>query len=298
MTQYALHPLHPAAWIVDQVQRSDWTVDKLLCFTRASTLILVRDGKGGGRQVLKAGFGSDHVLAELPDDLRSAAYGFYWYAEKSPAERALARADFQHEIQITRQAAGTDHVVPLLADGDLGRFDWYTMPYYPAGNFRSFLTPANVGATSARRDGLHVLADVAAGLAGLHRAGIVHRDIYHENILIDDGRGLITDFGAARTMATPRGPAARGPEVHWPPEYAHGYATATPAADVFSLAVLAFRFLTGDIPRLHGRLAISELPQPLRETISAALAPDPRDRPGVAILAEALTRAAQSAPVS
>ncbi|MFI6764173.1 hypothetical protein [Streptomyces sp. NPDC050355] len=60
----------------------------LLSFTRASTLVLVSRG-GASPVVLKAGFGSNHVLAELDEDSRKAAYGFYWYAEMTEAERAL-----------------------------------------------------------------------------------------------------------------------------------------------------------------------------------------------------------------
>ncbi|MFE0376182.1 protein kinase [Streptomyces inhibens] len=283
-----LHPLHPAAWVLDQIRGAGWHVHDLLSFTRASTLVLAsRDD--ASPVVLKAGFGSNHVLAELDEDSRKAAYGFYWYAEMTEAERALTREDFRHEIAVARAATGAEHIVPLLEEGSTDRFDWYTMPFCSGGNFRPFFAAARDHDQAAA--GLSILADVAEGLRTLHERGIVHRDVYQENILIHDGRGLITDLGAARLTDTPRGPAARGPEVHWPPEYATAYDRATPAADAFSLAVLIYRFVCADIPR-HGHSRLDAAPARLRPVISAALAPTPQDRPETSELRDALCQAA------
>ncbi|MEU8708641.1 protein kinase [Streptomyces sp. NPDC048565] len=280
-----LHPMHPAAWALDQLGDAGWHVQDLLAFTRASTLALAhRDG--AAPVVLKAGFGSNHVLAELDEEARSAAYGFYWYAEMTEAERALTREDFRHEIAVARTATGAAHIVPLLEEGSTDRFDWYTMPHCVGGSFRPLLT-----AGGSQAAGLRVLADVADGLVALHERGIAHRDVYQENVLIHDGRGLITDLGAARRLDTPRGPTARGPEVHWPPEYATSYSTATPAADVFSLAVLTYRYLCADIPR-HGHSHLQTAPAVLRPLLSAALAPEPKDRPEMSELRDGLQRAA------
>lgn len=85
----------------------------------------------------------------------------------------------------------------------------------------------------------------------------------------------------------PRGPAARGPEVHWPPEYATSYSTATPAADVFSLAVLTYRYLCADIPR-HRHSRLETAPAALRPLLSAALVPEPKDRPEMGELRDGL----------
>lgn len=291
-----LHPLHPAAWVLDQLRDTGWHVHDLLSFTRASTLVLVSHDDAPP-VVLKAGFGSNHVLVELDEEARKAAYGFYWYAEMSEAERALTREDFRHEIAVTRAAQGAEHVVPLLEEGSTNQFDWYTMPYCSGGSFRPLLVAATAGDRDQAETGLSILADVAEGLRLLHERGIVHRDVYQENILISDGRGLITDLGAARRTDTPRGPAARGPEVHWPPEYATSYDRATSAADVFSLAVLAYRFLCTDIPR-HGHSRLDAAPAALRPLIAAALAPTPKDRPAISELHGALRQAATPAAVS
>ncbi|MFF1906384.1 protein kinase [Kitasatospora sp. NPDC058218] len=284
-----LHPLHPAAWVLDQLRSDGWQVSDLLAFTRASTLVTAhRDGQQS--VVLKAGFGSNHVLAELSADQRPAAYGFYWYAQMSEAERALAREDFRHETDLTQAVSGADHVVPLLDQAQGERFDWYTMPLCDGGNFRTFMT-----SYKDTDEGLNILADVGDGLATLHQRGIVHRDVYQENILIHQGRGMITDLGAARRLSAERGPEHRGPEVHWPPEYITGYHQAGPAADVFSLGVLIYRYLCADIPRLGGHANLALIPAVLRTLLVAALADQPGDRPGMDDLAAALRTAARTA---
>ncbi len=287
-----LHPMHPAAWVVREVARAGWEVYRLLTFTRASTILLVsRDSEPP--VVMKAGFGSNHVLAELDDDVRAAAYGFYWYQEMTAQDRALTRDDFRFEIDITRAASGARHVVPVLESGGTDRFDWYTMPHCPDGNFRSTLMAATAGGLdpAGYAKGLSVLADIATGLVELHERGIVHRDVYHENILVSHGYGLVTDLGAARYVSTPRGPHARGPEVHWPPEYGTSYDTATPAADVFSLAALAYRFTCADLPRLYGMPHLDAVAPQLREALAAGLAHQPGPRPSMTELRDALREA-------
>lgn len=289
-----LHPLHPASWVLDQVHAAGWQVHDLLAFTRASTLILASRASMPPI-VLKAGFGSNHVLAELDEDERPAAYGFYWYIELTEEQRALTREDFRHEIDLARDASDAPHVVPLLETGQTDRFDWYTMPYYPTGNFRPLIIQRVATDLRSQLAGLNILADVASGLDALHTRGIVHRDVYQENILIQDGRGYVTDLGAARRTGIPRGPVSRGPEVHWPPEYATAYNTATETADVFSLAVLTYRFLCADIPRYGSAPRLSAVPSSLRDLIVAALAPIPGDRPAMGDLRDALHQAAADA---
>jgi serine/threonine-protein kinase len=273
--------MHPAAWVVDQIAQNGWEVLRLLAFTRASTLMLVRRAPGEP-YVIKAGFGSDHVLATLSPDERPAAYGFYWYAEKSPSELAIARDDFRCETSLACAVTGAAHITPVIGTGTMENFDWYAMPYCDGGNFRSVLGNSLTG--------LAVLADTAAGLAALHDRSVIHRDVYQENILIHGNRGLVTDLGAAYRLGKPRGPSSRAPEVHWPPEYATSYRTVTGAADVFSLAVLIYRHLTNDIPR-PGPVPPG-LPAGLTPLLAAALSSDPAKRPAMTDMKAALLKAA------
>lgn len=289
-----LHPMHPAVWVLDELAADGWQTHDLLAFTRASTLVL---GCRGHDEpvVVKAGFGSNHVLAAMDTHDRPAAYGFYWYQQMSADEWGLARDDFRYERDLARNCFGATHIVPVLDEGTCGEFDWYAMPYYPDGNLRALLTENPTPASLARR--LSILADVGDGLDELHRRGIVHRDVYQENVLVDEtGRGVITDLGAARRTSEPRGPRHRGPEIHWPPEYAGSYTEATPAADVYSLAVLAYRTLFADLPRLDGPRHHPGLSTTTTDHLTAALAHDPDDRPTMSHLRASLREAAATTP--
>lgn len=277
-----LDPLHPAAWVIDLVTKDGWDVRDLLAFTRSSTLLHAAK-PSTGEVVMKVGFGNNHVLHQMPAHERPSAYGFYWYNQLTDQERALAREDFLHERDLALDASSTFGIVPVIDVGEIDDLPWYTMPRCDGGNFRGHLLNPDRPAT-----GLAILADSASAAASLHEHGIVHRDIYQENILIHQHRGLITDLGAAHRTGQPRGPQTRSPEPHWPPEYSTDYASATPAADVFSLAVLAYRFLVGDLPRLGSTHDLGLIPPTTRQMIVQSLDHDPSFRPAARELASAL----------
>jgi serine/threonine protein kinase len=178
--------------------------------------------------------------------------------------------------------------------------------------------------------GLPVLADVAEGLAELHRAGVVHRDLKPGNVLLDaGGRAQITDFGIARwwsehesdldilgdTLA-PSGRAQKprdvltrsgvliGTPIYIAPELAHGGQRAPPSSDVFSFGVMAWEVLTGQRPWpgpaiflvLSGTplvLPSGGLPisGPAAELLTASIDGDPLRRPSAEALARGLRQA-------
>jgi serine/threonine-protein kinase len=281
-----LDPQHPAAWVIDLVTKNGWDVHDLLAYTRSSTLLYTAK-PGTNAVVMKVGFGSNHVLHQMPAHERPAAYGFYWYNQLTDQERALAREDFLHERDLAREASTISGIVPVIDVGEIDDLPWYTMPRCDGGNFRSHLLAPDRPST-----GLALLADAAVAAASLHEHGIVHRDIYQENILIHQHRGLITDLGAAYHAGQPRGPQTRTPEPHWPPEYSTDYASAAPAADVFSLAVLAYRFLVGDLPRLGSTPDLDLIPPATRQVIIQSLDHNPATRPSARQLADSLEHAA------
>lgn len=285
-----LHPLHPARWVAEQLCGCGFTNLRILVFTRASTLILANE-PDGSQVVVKSGFGSNHVLDELPEELRAASYGFYWYRALTPEERLLTRKDFQYEVATALECSGIDSVVPVLQTGHCDRFDWYTMPYLPEGNFQQCVSPTND--IQLLRSRWAILSDIAGALHALHEYGVVHRDVYAENVLISHGRGFVTDFGASRHLDEPRGPSTRGPEVHWAPEYLTDYAHAHSASDVYSLAVLTHRATFGDLPRISPPDVTFEMPSYLRDAIFSALSRDSRQRPSMNAFRDSLIRAAQ-----
>ncbi len=100
-------------------------------------------------------------------------------------------------------------------------------------------------------DAMDVLAQVAAGLAAAHAAGLVHRDIKLANLLVaPDGQVKITDFGiahAAGSAQLTRTGTMVGTPSYLAPERAGG-ASATAASDLYSLGVVAYECLAGQPP--------------------------------------------------
>jgi eukaryotic-like serine/threonine-protein kinase len=95
-----------------------------------------------------------------------------------------------------------------------------------------------------------IMHAVLAGLAAAHRAGIVHRDVKPENILLaDDGRIKIGDFGLARATSanTAAGAQLLGTIAYLAPELVTR-GTADARSDIYSLGIMLYEMLTGEQP--------------------------------------------------
>jgi serine/threonine protein kinase len=93
--------------------------------------------------------------------------------------------------------------------------------------------------------------EIARALGAAHDRHIVHRDVKPQNVLIDEeGAARVTDFGIARTL-TEEGLTADGRVLgttdYVSPEQALGQPVG-PSSDLYSLGVVLFEMLTGDVP--------------------------------------------------
>ncbi len=150
-------------------------------------------------------------------------------------------------------------------------------------------------------------ADSAAALTAAHRAGVVHRDVKPENIMVSAAEeAKLVDFGIARIAGektlTATG-AVVGTLAYMAPEQADGLRPG-PAADVYSLALTLYECLCGEHPLLREGPAATaraigepiaplaavrpELPEQMTEAVDAALDPDPEERPLASELGAAL----------
>jgi len=143
-----------------------------------------------------------------------------------------------------------------------------------------------------------VLRPVLGGLGAAHRAGLVHRDVKPENVLIsDDGEVKIADFGLVRAVAAAGITSASvilGTAAYLSPEQVRD-GKPTPSSDVYAVGILTYELLTGrtpfsgdspltvayqrldnDVPPPSG--AIDGVPAQFDELVARATARDPADR--------------------
>ncbi|MCS6906567.1 MAG: protein kinase [Anaerolineales bacterium] len=153
--------------------------------------------------------------------------------------------------QEARAAANLSHpnIVTVHDFGyDKGQL-YIVMEYVPGTDLKSYLK--GKGHFSVRET-LSLMIQACAGVGYAHRAGIVHCDIKPQNFLLTPDRRLkVTDFGIARALASihpeEKSEVIWGSPQYFSPEQAAGLAP-SPASDVYSLGVVAYEMLTGQLP--------------------------------------------------
>ncbi|MEU6165351.1 bifunctional serine/threonine-protein kinase/ABC transporter substrate-binding protein [Streptomyces tanashiensis] len=214
------------------------------------------------------------------------------------------RERFRREARAAERITGRWVVRVLGADPE-AREPWLATEYVPGPSLaeavalHGALPEPTVRALGAR---------LAAALAGMHEAGLVHRDVKPGNVLLAlDGPRLI-DFGIARTAgatALTATDAMIGTPGFLAPEQARvaGSGEVGPAADVFSLGCVLAYALTGERPfgtgavaavvyrTVHEEPALDDVPDTILPLVTACLAKDPADRPTAADVRAALGEA-------
>ncbi|MCX8061937.1 MAG: protein kinase [Anaerolineales bacterium] len=153
-------------------------------------------------------------------------------------QEARAAANLSHPNIVTVHDFGYDN----------GRL-YIVMEYVPGTDLKSYLK--RKGHFSVRET-LSLMIQACAGVGYAHRAGIVHCDIKSQNFIITPDRRLkVTDFGIARALASihpeEKSDVVWGSPQYFSPEQAAGLAP-SPASDVYSLGIVAYEMLTGQLP--------------------------------------------------
>lgn len=139
--------------------------------------------------------------------------------------------------------------------------------------------PLSRALASPRRERVRWVRDAAMAVQAAHQQGIVHRDLKPGNILIEDGRAIVTDFGLAKDLAQDEHLSQSGQILGTPaymaPEQARGQGQwADERTDVYGLAATLHFVLTGKAPfervegeplvRVLGRVVDEDVPSPRR----------------------------------
>ena len=169
-----------------------------------------------------------------------------------------ARRAHSRFVEEARLMAKVRHfnVVEIYSFGEYQRAPYFVMEYIAGRNAEDWLQErVGNGELLSIDESLGIMDQVCQGVAAIHEAGTVHRDLKPTNILIGKGfRVAVTDLGLAciadgRILAS--GDTVSGTPAYMAPEIIRGDvipAGLEPRVDVYSLGVLAFEFITGRLP--------------------------------------------------
>ncbi|HCJ49521.1 MAG TPA: Stk1 family PASTA domain-containing Ser/Thr kinase [Microbacterium sp.] len=200
-------------------------------------------------------------------------------------------------IQEARSAArlADPHVVNVFDQGQDGEMAYLVMEYLPGITLRELVREQR---RLTLPQTITIMDAVLSGLAAAHRAGIIHRDVKPENVLLaEDGRIKIGDFGLARATSanTATGQMLLGTIAYLAPELVTR-GTADARSDIYALGIMLYEMLTGEQPykgeqpmQIAYQHATHSVPRPsvknpgvpeqLDELVLWSTERDPEDRP-------------------
>ncbi len=203
--------------------------------------IVERLGRGGMGEVYKAlqpDLNREVAIKVLPSEL-----------EDDPA---IAQR-FQREAHALARLNHPNIVTVFESGVERGRC-YFVMEYVDGPTLRQLLKEKRLDAAVA----LQLIPQICDALEYAHDEGIVHRDVKPENILIDRrGRVRVADFGLARVVdpeaqtEITRTKGVLGTVCYMAPEQVENPKTVDHRADIYSLGVVLYEMLTGELPLGH-----------------------------------------------
>ena len=200
---------------------------------------------------------------------------------------------FRSEVKLARRVTSS-HVVRTFDLGEHAGDHFLTMEYLDGQSLAQLLD----GSRLPLAEILRIARATCGGIAAAHTAGVLHRDLKPDNILIGhDGRLAITDFGIAHATADPRrtGEGFVGTPAYMAPEQLDAEATVGPPVDFYAFGAILFEMIAERRPFLGSdpfKVALArltkappdpriyrEIPDALAELVVSCLARDPKDRP-------------------
>lgn len=144
------------------------------------------------------------------------------------------------------------NIVAVHEFGHTGGLHYFIMEYVDGANLRQLQKAARL----SPREAMQIIPQICDALQYAHDEGVVHRDIKPENVLVDrKGRVKIADFGLAKILGIDAGQArltvegqVMGTPHYMAPEQVERPLTVDHRADIYSLGVVFYEMLTGDLP--------------------------------------------------
>ncbi|OAN47524.1 hypothetical protein A6A04_20320 [Paramagnetospirillum marisnigri] len=265
-----------------------YRVVRFLIKTAFSRLFLADDDGLGRRVVIKV-FDVDPVTPEPPFPLAE------WHRRFLLEGRIMARLDHPnllgvHEMGIT--ASNAPYLVLPFMQANLPRLIGLDL----GPGQREGASEIELPKALPQAEAIRILGRILDAVAYLHAKGMVHRDIKPANILLsvrENGQPKLCDFGMVKLGSARDVPPGAwiGTPAYLSPEQLADAGLASSASDVFSMGVLAWRMLLGELPPVDGPIppdALAALPSHLAKAITAAMAPDPAARPTAAGMRQTL----------
>jgi serine/threonine-protein kinase len=251
--------------------REQYRVDRVLGRGGMATVYLAEDQQRGGPVAIKV----------LRPELSSI----------------LGPTRFHREIEILTQLRHPN-ILPILDSRETGPFVYYVMPYVAGDSLQTLL---NRGGALPLGRVLGIARDLAGAIDYAHSRGILHRDIKPGNVLLDEDRALVCDFGVARAIEVAGGESISssglivGTPAYMSPEQATS-GTLDRRSDIYALGCVLYEMLAGEPPfsgassqaiiarhlsdqprSIH--VVRPEVSRHLEQAVLAALAKSPEARP-------------------
>ena len=160
------------------------------------------------------------------------------------------RARFRREAEAVARLRHP-HLLPIYSVGEEEGLVYFVMPRVVGESLKTRLARERRLAIDVAR---RILIEAAGALGVAHRAGLIHRDVKPDNIMLEseEARVLLMDFGIAKAVGTNSGLTQTGSVIGTPhymsPEQASGDHTIDQRSDLYSLGIVGYEMLTGGVP--------------------------------------------------
>jgi serine/threonine protein kinase len=162
------------------------------------------------------------------------------------------RERFTREAQ-TAARLSHPHIVPIHSVGEGRGLVYFVMGYVDGESVAARIRRrGQLPVEEARR----IMKETADALSAAHSLSVIHRDIKPDNILLEGTRGrvMVTDFGIAKALSSTSGATltgigvAIGTPAFMSPEQAAGERDIDGRSDLYSLGIVTYQMLTGELP--------------------------------------------------